>query len=71
MLHMRLAVIAGCLDVDAVADTLSKEQLAEWMAFGCLNGWFVNADLLDSGGMDAERSLDFFKGLGNGRNDNP
>lgn len=71
MLHLRLAEIVGCLDVDSVADSLTKEQLAEWLAYGCLNGWFVNPDVMTQGGMDAEQSLDFFKGLGNGRNHNP
>lgn len=71
MLHLRLAEIAGSLDADAVADTLTHDQLAEWWAYGCLNGWFVNPDQLKQGGMDAEQSLEFFKGLGNGRNNNP
>lgn len=68
MLHLRLAEIAGDLDVDAVADSLTKEQLLEWMAYGCLCGWFVNPGDMKQGGMDAEDSLEFFKGLGSGRN---
>jgi hypothetical protein len=68
MLHFRLAEIAGSLDVDAVADSLTNDQIMEWWAYGCLNGWFINPDHLEQGGMDAEDSLEFFKGLGSGRN---
>lgn len=71
MLHLRLAEIAGVLDADAVADSVSEQQLMEWWAYGCLNGWFVNPDRLKQGGMNAEESLEFFKGLQGGRNDNP
>lgn len=69
MLHLRLAEIAGSLDADAVADSLTDDQIMEWWAYGCLNGWFINPDQLNQGGMDAEQSLEFFKGLGDGRND--
>lgn len=68
MLHLRLAEIAGSLDADAVADSLTDDQIMEWWAYGCLNGWFVNQDQLKQGGMDAEQSMEFFKGLGDGRN---
>jgi len=71
MLHLRLAEIAGTTDADSVADSLTPQQLLEWWAYGCLNGWFINPDTLKKGGMNADESLEFFKGLGNGRNDNP
>lgn len=70
MLHFRLAELAGCLDADAVADSLTEQQLLEWWAYGCLNGWFVNPEQLNQGGMDAEQSLEFFKGLSDARNNN-
>ena len=70
MLHLRLAEIAGSVHVDAVVDSLTRKQLLEWWAYGCLNGWFVDPDALKKGGMDVTQSLDFFEGLsGGGNND--
>jgi len=70
MLHMRLAEIVGSINVDAVADSLTAEQLAEWWAYGCLNGWFINPEATGKQAMDANESMQFFQRLSNGRNDN-
>lgn len=71
MLHLRLAHMCGQLDADALVDTLSESQLLEWWAYGCLNNWFINPDSMQKGGMNAEKSLEYFKGLNDGGNNNP
>lgn len=70
MLHMRLAEMTGNLDVDGVADSLTSEQLAEWWAYGCLNGWFINPEATGKQAMDANESMQFFQRLSDGRNNN-
>jgi hypothetical protein len=71
MLHLRLAHMAGCVDVDELADGLTSQQLLEWWAYGCLNGWFVHPESLQKNEMDAAKSFEYFRGLSNGGNNNP
>jgi hypothetical protein len=71
MLHLRLAEIAGTLDIDQVADGLTREQLLEWWAYGMLRGWFIDPDAGKQGGMTAEESKNFFERLTHGRNNHP
>ena len=33
-------MIAGEVDADRVANSLTEEQILEWWAFGAMNGWF-------------------------------
>ena len=40
MFHFRLAARLGVSDVDALIDSLTPDQVREWMAAACVDGWF-------------------------------
>lgn len=61
---MRLAEISGQLDVDAVADSLTREQLLEWWAYGYVQGWFPETD--EKKGLDPAAAMEHFQRLGHG-----
>lgn len=63
-LHLKLAEISGRLDADAVADSLTREQLLEWWAYGYTQGWFPAEEKKD--GMDPDAAADYFARLGHG-----
>lgn len=61
---MKLAEISGQLDVDAVADSLTRDQLYEWWAYGYVQGWFPEPE--QTKGMDPAAAMEHFQRLGHG-----
>lgn len=61
---MKLAEMTGQLDVDAVADSLTRDQLLEWWAYGYLQGWFPEPE--HKQGLDPQAAMEHFQRLGHG-----
>lgn len=59
---LKLAYQSGRFDVRRVADEIRERDLAEWVAFGALEGWFPRDEKPSKKAMTASESLEYFRG---------